>query len=66
MVKQAKKSFFMNALKNKNAKQVWENIRYIVPGKSKNANIGCIKTDMQVKCLILRRLLILLMNILQV
>ena len=48
MVKQAKKSFFTNALKNKNTKQVWENIRYIVPGKSKkskNANIGCIKTD---------------------
>lgn len=40
MVKQAKKTYFTNALKTKDSKTIWENIRYIVPGKSKNVSIN--------------------------
>ena len=45
IIKQSKKNYFTDALRSRNSKQVWSNIRYIVPSKSKHVDINCIKTD---------------------
>ena len=45
MIKQSKKTYLTDAVKTKNSKTVWSNIRHIVPSKNKNVDINCIKTD---------------------
>lgn len=45
MIKESKRTYLTNALKTKDSKEIWTNLRYIVPGKSKHTDISCIKTD---------------------
>ena len=45
MIKESKKMYVTNGLKTKDSKEVWNNLRHIVPGKNKNTEICCIKTQ---------------------
>ena len=43
-IKDSKRMYLTNALKTRDSKKVWTNIRHIVPGKTKNTDILSIKS----------------------
>ncbi len=45
MIKKSKRTYLTNALKTKNSKEIWSNIRHVVPGKNRNTDVTCINTD---------------------
>ena len=49
MIKKCKQNYFSEQLNTKNTKKIWENLRNIVPSKSKNTDINNIKTEEGIK-----------------
>ena len=45
LIKESKRMYLTNALQTKDSKEIWANIRHIVPGKNKKTDVRCIKTE---------------------
>ncbi|XP_072047173.1 uncharacterized protein [Amphiura filiformis] len=45
LIKESKRMYLTNALQTKDSKDIWANIRHIVPGKNKKTDVRCIKTE---------------------